>query len=163
MSATKTQLFRFGICFVGFATSILVVACFVMSNLHKFLLDISITSYAVLYTIGNILFFVSIRFLVLFEIETSDKEERKSFFSNVSWLVVVIYLTLAATLVIVFTLEDDNLCIILCIFQLMTLFWYCGGYILWDICKKANETYKKAKDAYKKAEEAYEKANELVV
>ncbi|PKY44089.1 hypothetical protein RhiirA4_418769 [Rhizophagus irregularis] len=69
MSATKKQLLVcLGICFVGFATSILVVTCFVMSSL----------------------------------------------------------------------VEDDVWCIILCIFQGMTLFWYCGGKTKDDVFRLGN-------------------------
>ncbi|CAB4401172.1 unnamed protein product [Rhizophagus irregularis] len=174
MSATKKQLLVcLGICFVGFATSILVVTCFVMSSLQKLLSDISIANYAALYTIGNILFFISVLVLsksIKGELSSGRSDDgnqnepvthKYPFFSKVCWSVVVICLTLAATLVIAFTVEDDVWCIILCIFQGMTLFWYCGGYILLDIYNKAVETYNKAQVAYTNAEICFKYINKI--
>ncbi|CAG8726569.1 1006_t:CDS:2, partial [Acaulospora morrowiae] len=109
---SKTQrLYGFGICFAaGFAISIISTIALIRGDVVLF---------AIFYTIGNIISFLSTGFLVGFG------KQFKTMFAPVRWIAsAIVLVVIALTLVVAFWLKSGILCLILCIIQFMALFWY---------------------------------------
>ncbi|RHZ68366.1 hypothetical protein Glove_295g39 [Diversispora epigaea] len=114
---SRTQrLYAFAICFVlGFFLSVLSTVKLTFGNLKGF---------AILYTVGNILSFVSTGFIVGF------KKQLKSMFAPVRWVASLIVIgAMIATLVVAFVLKSGILSLIMCLIQFAAFLWYCASYI----------------------------------
>lgn len=117
LSLTRTQRFYgFGICFVlGFLISVLSSLSVIGGKLSTF---------AVLYTLGNIVSLASTGFLVGFvkQLKTAFKPVRV-------WATVIFLVSMILTLVVALVLKNVALTILCCIIQFCALFWYSASYI----------------------------------
>ncbi|KAF9390086.1 hypothetical protein CPB97_009983 [Podila verticillata] len=113
----RTQrLYGFGICFVvGFLISILSTLALATGQLATF---------AVFFTLGNILSLCSTSFLI------GPGKQIKTMFAPVRMVASIVFIAMIfATLIVAFTIGSALLCLILCIIQFLALFWYSASYI----------------------------------
>ncbi|KAL6053842.1 T-box transcription factor TBX19 [Balamuthia mandrillaris] len=114
----KHRLMGFGICLgLGFL-------CLLLSIMFVQTLLVSPAPFALLYSVGNVLFLASTMFLV------GPVKQVKNMFSPVRLVATIIYLaSLGLTLFVVFTSRAAILVALFVIIQFCALIWYAASYI----------------------------------